>query len=162
MLLMMDQTKRKEHPKSNPNNCTGCAVLDIKSRLAVKALYPDWFVKLIPTFGAVVYHEDVAKDFEIQEDPKRFAEGWSFVCKHCGCVAQQRYDYAEESHTWLLVKIRCRVGCGRSWRSDEVEPIWVRVLEDWSVSAEEQERAHLALEEDKRLHPEAYVTDEEE
>lgn len=131
MLLTLDQMKRRAKKHQVKSGCRDCQVLDISNRIEAMKLFPEWFVQLIPSFGRVVYSEDVSKDFEICEDPHRFAEGWGFICKHCGCVATQRYDYAEESRTWLLVKIRCRVGCGRRWEAEEIEPIWVRILEDW-------------------------------
>lgn len=109
-------------------------VVDAADRFVVNRIYPRWFTSLIGTFGRIVYHEDVSENFEIVEDGHRFAEGWSFLCKNCNAVANQRYDYAPESKTWFLAKIKCRCGCGRRWESEELEPIYHVIFTNWEES----------------------------
>lgn len=78
-----------------------------------------------------VYYEEVLNFFEFVEDPKRFADGSSFVCKKCGHTAGYiRMDGAELHRVFIVVHIICG-NCGNRWKRNGIQPLYERVFLDW-------------------------------
>jgi hypothetical protein len=91
--------------------------------------YPKWFIKSLP--WKMVYYEACLEDFDLVHDSKRFASGSLFFCKKCGKPCYTRMDAADLHRAFVVVVIACHLGCGKVWKLPDIEPIWVRVLEDW-------------------------------
>ncbi|OQB41040.1 MAG: hypothetical protein BWY04_01070 [candidate division CPR1 bacterium ADurb.Bin160] len=95
---------------------------------------PSWFVRSFswPTY----YYMECLNDFEIIEDRERFVEGYSFICKNCGKPCYCRMDGAERHRAFLVVTIICRIGCGKTWKLDQIQPLWELTFEDWETDVE--------------------------
>lgn len=93
--------------------------------------FPDWFKATV--YKRTFYHKEISLQFNLVKDPYRFADGAAFFCKVCGKPAYCRCDYSDEQKVFIVTKIFCHLGCHNFW-SLPVEPLWVRMMEDWDVS----------------------------
>lgn len=90
--------------------------------------YPEWFQG--SAHARTYYNKEINLYFRVERDKHRFADGAQFFCRRCGRPCASRADYAEDHKAFIVTKVYCHLGCGQSWRLG-VEPIWLRVLEDW-------------------------------
>ena len=110
----------------------------LRASFGILSRLPRWFLKgySLP----LVAHEKALEHFTLAEDINRFACGWAWTCKRCGSVCCAREELADEYGAWIVTSIFCRE-CWASFRVDNLEPMWVRVLEDWESASPVRETA---------------------
>ena len=58
---------------------------------------------------------DIYRDFGQSVCPGCI-EGYKWICKHCGLPVTVVYTYFHCQDKWVISRIRCHLGCRRTWK----------------------------------------------